>query len=139
MLLVLTKRKADSGDKIAAAGCNNTSNLKDGIERFDMTSRRSCWYRWFSPDATAAMLVYRTIEKKVFWEFDSFIMQNMSHDLLLFCAPTWPSRHVIENHLFQNKGKVAIMVYQTSPPGIELYFFANTFFCFSKPIWLLVT
>ena len=55
--------------------------------------------RWFSPDVTAAMLVHRTIEKRVFWEFDSIIMQNMSHNLLLFCARTWPSNHVIENHL----------------------------------------
>ena len=29
----------------------------------------------FSRDVTAAMLVYRTIAKKVFWEFDSIIMQ----------------------------------------------------------------
>ena len=56
-------------------------------------------YRWFSPDVTAAMLVYRTIEEKVFWEFDSIIMQNMCHNLLLFCTQTWPSHHVIENHL----------------------------------------
>ena len=55
--------------------------------------------RWFSADVTAAMLVYRTIEKKVFWEFDSIIMQNMSYNLLLFCTPTWPTSHVIENHL----------------------------------------
>ena len=32
----------------------------------------------FSRDVTAAMLVYRTIAEKVFWEFDSIIMQNMS-------------------------------------------------------------
>ena len=56
--------------------------------------------RWFSPDATAAMLVHRTIiEKKVFWEFDSIIMQSMRHNLLLFCTPTSPTYHVIENHL----------------------------------------
>ena len=30
-------------------------------------------------------------------------MQNMSHNLLLFCAPTWPSHHVIENHLVSHK------------------------------------
>ena len=48
----------------------------------------------FSPDVTAAMLVHRTIEKKVSWEFDSIIIQNMSHNLL---TPTWPSYHVIEN------------------------------------------
>ena len=57
-------------------------------------------YRWFSADVTAAMLVHRTIEKEVFWEFDSILMQNMSHNLLLFCAPTWPSYHVIDNHLY---------------------------------------
>ena len=57
-------------------------------------------YKWFSPDVTAAMLVYRTIEKKVFREIDSIIMQNMSHNLLLFCTQTWPSRHEIQNHLY---------------------------------------
>ena len=31
------------------------------------------------------------------------------------------------------------MVCQTNPTGIKLYFYANTFFCFSNPIWLLVT
>ena len=49
---------------------------------------------WFAPDVTAAMLVYRTIAKKVFSEFDSIIMQNLSDILLLFCTPTWPSHHV---------------------------------------------
>ena len=38
--------------------------------------------------------------------------------------------------VFQNKGMAAVMVYQTNPPGIELSFYANTFFCFSNPIWL---
>ena len=33
------------------------------------------YYR-FSCDVTPAMLVYRTIAKKVFWKFDSIIMQN---------------------------------------------------------------
>ena len=60
-------------------------------------------FRWFSPDFTAAMLVYRTIEENVFWEFDSIIMQNMCHNLLLFCTQTWPSHHVIENHLLKIK------------------------------------
>ena len=41
--------------------------------------------------------------------------------------------------VFQNKGMAAMMVYQTNPPGIDLYFYANTFFCFSNPIRLLVT
>ena len=41
--------------------------------------------------------------------------------------------------MFQNKGMAAMMVYQTNPPGIELYFYANAFFSFGNPIWLLVT
>ena len=39
--------------------------------------------------------------------------------------------------VFQNKEMPAMMVYQTNPPGIELYFYANTFFCFSNPIDLI--
>ena len=35
----------------------------------------------------------------------------------------------------QNKEMAAMLVPQTKPLGIELYFYANTFFCFSKPIW----
>ena len=48
----------------------------------------------FSRDVTAAMLVHRTIAKKVFREFDSIIMQNLSDILPLFCTPTWSSHHV---------------------------------------------
>ena len=44
----------------------------------------------------AAMLMYRTMAKKVFWEFDSIIMQNLSDILLLSCTPTWSSHHVSE-------------------------------------------
>ena len=51
----------------------------------------------FSCDVTAAILVYGTIAKKVFWEFDSIIMQNLSDILPLFCISTWPSHHVGEN------------------------------------------
>ena len=51
----------------------------------------------FSRDVTAAILVYGTIAKKVFWEFDSIIMQNLSDILPLFCISTWPSHHVGEN------------------------------------------
>ena len=60
-------------------------------------------YRWYSLDVIAAMLVNRTKEKKVSWEFDSIIMQNRSHNLLLFGAPTWPSYHVIENYLLDKR------------------------------------
>ena len=35
--------------------------------------------------------------QKVFWEFDSIIMQSLSSILPLFCTPTWPSHHVSEN------------------------------------------
>ena len=39
----------------------------------------------------------------------------------------------------QNKEIETMLVFHTKPLGIELYFYANTFFCFSKPIWLVVT
>ena len=51
----------------------------------------------FSHDVTAAMLVYGTITNKVYWEFDSIVMQNLSDILPSFCTPTWPSHHVSEN------------------------------------------
>ena len=55
--------------------------------------------KWFSPDVNATLLVDRTKEEKVFGVFDFIIMKNISHNLLLPCALTWPSYHVIENHL----------------------------------------
>ena len=51
-------------------------------------------YSWFASDVTAAMLVYRTMVKEVFWEFGSIIMQNLSDILPLFCKPTCPPHHV---------------------------------------------
>ena len=41
--------------------------------------------------------------------------------------------------VIQNKGMAAMVVYQINPPGIELFFYANSLFCSSIPIWLLVT
>ena len=57
----------------------------------------------FSGDVTAPMLVYRTITKKVFWEFDFIIMQNLSDILPLFYTPTWPFHHVSENQELEGK------------------------------------
>ena len=42
----------------------------------------------FSRDVTAAMLVHRTIAKKVFWDFDYIIMQNLS-DILFTNMAVW--------------------------------------------------
>ena len=53
----------------------------DGLDQKQM-------YSSFSRDVTAAMLVYRTVAKRVFWEFDYIIMQNLSDILRLFCTPT---------------------------------------------------
>ena len=39
----------------------------------------------------------------------------------------------------QNKEMAAMLVSQTKLLGIELYFYVNTFFCFSKPTWPVVT
>ena len=33
-----------------------------------------------------------------------------------------------------NKGMAAMLVHKANPLGIELYFYANTFFCFIEPI-----
>ena len=41
------------------------------------SSELSDFYPLFSRDVTVAMLVYRTIVKKVFWEFDSIIIKNL--------------------------------------------------------------
>ena len=41
--------------------------------------------------------------------------------------------------VFQNKEMKAMLVSQTKPLGIELYFYANTFFSFSKLVWPVVT
>ena len=41
--------------------------------------------------------------------------------------------------VYLNKRMAAMMVCQTNPLEIELYFYANTFYCFSNPIWQLVT
>lgn len=49
----------------------------------------------FSPDVISALLVYKTKQKTGLWQFDPIIMQNKTHNLLLFCAPTWSSYHVI--------------------------------------------
>jgi len=48
------------------------------------------------------MVVYRTIVEKVFWEFDSIIMQNLSDILPFFGTSAWPSHQVSENHEFQD-------------------------------------
>ena len=66
-------------------------------QRVESTTHWIPQYSRFSRDVTAAMLVYRTIAKKVFWDFDYNIMQNLSDVLPLFCTPTWPSHHVSEN------------------------------------------
>ena len=45
----------------------------------------------------------------------------------------------ISTLVFQNKEMAGILVYQSNPPGNELYFYANILFCFSEAIWPLVT
>ena len=50
-----------------------------------------------SRNVTAAMLVQRTIAKKVLRELDYIIMQNLSDILPLFCTPMWPSHYVCDD------------------------------------------
>ena len=56
----------------------------NSILGFHVTSRRP-------------MLVYRTIAQKVFWDFDSIILKNLSDALPLPRKPMWPSHHGCEN------------------------------------------
>ena len=74
--------------KIRKNPVSHATNQRALLTRY--TYSRSC-------DVTVAMLVYRTIAKEVFWEFDSIIMQNLSDIVPLFCTPKWPSHHVGEN------------------------------------------
>ena len=41
--------------------------------------------------------------------------------------------------VFQNNETAAMLVYQTSPVGVELFSYVNASFCFSKFAWLLDT
>ena len=41
--------------------------------------------------------------------------------------------------VFPNNGTAAILGYPTNPPGIELYYHANVFFCFGVKTRLLIT
>ena len=41
--------------------------------------------------------------------------------------------------VYQNKETATILMYQTNFLGIELCFFANSFVCFIKPLWPLIT
>ena len=43
-------------------------------------------------------------KKNSFGNFTLLLCKKMSRNLLLFCAPTWPSYYVIENHLFTHFG-----------------------------------
>ena len=78
--------------RIVIGSKNHTS-----LNRALSSSMRLSFNSWFSCDVTAAILVYRTTAKKVFWDFDYIIMQNLSDVLPLFCTPTWPSHHLSEN------------------------------------------
>ena len=89
-------------------------------------------YSQFLSDVTAAMLVYRTKAKKVFWEFDSLIMQNLSDILPLFCTLTWPSHHLNQNQelfMYKNFPSVfPISLFFTSNEGaiyLFLFFFID--------------
>ena len=90
------KRISLSNDK--ASRCCRRATIKDVPDqknsRIPMMKTRVPNFR-FSRDVTAAMLVYRTIAQKAFWELDSIIMQNLSDILPMFCTPTRPSRQVV--------------------------------------------
>ena len=86
-------------------------SVNGAIDGFQLTSSPPCW----------------CTEQKRKKSFG--IMQNMSHKMLLFCAPTWPSYHETENHLdqrvlfFEN-----VPFFSTNPPT----HFAITGYCIKK-------
>ena len=59
----------------------------------------------------AAVLVYKTIAKKVFWEFDSIIVQNFSDILSLFLTTTRAPHHVSENQESDTEGTISYIFY----------------------------
>ena len=78
---------------------------------------------------------------------DIKIIKYLKNTMIMFVFPSillQPNRvfsHDVTAAMLvsQNKEMAAMLVSQTKPLGIELYFYANTFFCFSKPIWPVVT
>ena len=60
------------------------------------------------------MLVYRTIAKRIFWQFDSIIIQSLTDILPLFCTPTWLSHYVSENQ------ELRALVITADTLGIEI-------------------
>ena len=78
----------------------STSNFFHALSQLQGIARN--YDSWYSCDVMAAMLVYRATAKKVFWEFDSIVMQNLSNILPLFCTPTWLSHHASENQELVN-------------------------------------
>ena len=64
-------------------------------------------------------------------------MQKQTH--VINCYRAF-SRDVMSAILvYLNNEKSAILVYQISPVGVELFCNAKTFFCFIKQIWSLFT
>ena len=64
----------------------------------------------------------------------------MSHDSIRLTVNRAFSHDVTAPMLvFQNKETAAMLVFQTNPLGIELYFYANSFFCFIKLAFIFVT
>ena len=70
--------------------------------------------------------------------------KTLFYDIRIFCESC---KNLLDEDLFSfffngvflHDVTAAMLVSQTKPLGIELYFYANTFFCFSKPIWPVVT
>ena len=63
-----------------------------------------------------------------------------------FGTPTWPPFHRAFSHdvtaailVFQKIETAAMLVYQTSPVGVDLFSYVNTVFCSNKFAWLLNT
>ena len=125
---LLTRKISQRAFENLCSYCKNYNGIKTrGLMCSVLPNKWPCStgsYSSFSRDVTAVMLVYRTIVKKVFWEFDSIIMQNLSDILPLFCTPTWPSHHVSENQEYHKKTLISTLLIRKS----EAYNFCKSHF-----------
>ena len=87
-------------------------------------------------DFTAAMLMYKTMKQRSCWcrkkktplGFKSFLMYKISFVPRTFTSPLSTSVKTI-NRVFSHDVTAAILVSQTNPAGVELFSYANAFFC----------
>ena len=83
-----------------------------------------------------------SVAKTLYLRVDTeFYLSCLRPEWIRRCMPcgVFPHDVTAAMSVSQIKEMAAMLMSKTKPLGIELYFHANTFFCFSKPIWPVVT